>query len=115
MEQDVDAAASVGPVAPARHNAPGKSLEANSALTAERLRFEEEQSYYNELYLLAPVGYFLVAFDSAILQANLAGAELLGIERAHSNRHHFRSFIRTSYLPDTDSHRQRLVLPRLAP
>ncbi|WP_229518376.1 bifunctional diguanylate cyclase/phosphodiesterase [Massilia sp. PAMC28688] len=98
----MDAAPGAGPVTMGRRTGNGMSLQAESALTAERLRFEQEQSYYNELYLLAPVGYFLVAFDSAILQTNLVGADMLGIVRDDSLRHHFRSFIRTSFLPDYD-------------
>ncbi len=102
MEKDVDAAVLTPPALPARRHVPGAELEVSGAITAERLRFEEEQSYYNELYLLAPVGYFLVAFDSAILQTNLVGAQMLGIEREHCLQHHFRTFVRTSFLPDYD-------------
>ncbi len=71
-----------------------------SGVSVDRLRYEEEQAYYNELYLLAPVGYFLVAFDSQILQANLVGADMLGIERIHCGAHHFRSFIAPDFLHD---------------
>jgi diguanylate cyclase (GGDEF)-like protein/PAS domain S-box-containing protein len=74
----------------------------SGGLTAERLRFEEEQAYYNDQYLLAPVGYCVVGFDSTILQVNLVGAAMLGIERAHPGRHHFRSFVRPGYLADFD-------------
>ncbi|MES2018954.1 MAG: EAL domain-containing protein [Pseudomonadota bacterium] len=74
----------------------------SSGVSVERLRYEEEQAYYNELYLLAPVGYFLVGFDSQILQANLVGAAMLGIERAHAPAHHFRAFIAPGFLHDYD-------------
>lgn len=72
-------------------------------VTVDRLRYEEEQSYYNELYLLAPVGYFLVGFDSTILQVNLVGADMLGIARARPGEHHFRAFVTPSFLPDFDA------------
>ena len=36
---------------------------------------------YNELFLLAPFGFFLVGPDGAILQANLCGARMLGLPR----------------------------------
>jgi len=72
-------------------------------VTVDRLRYEEEQAYFNELYLLAPVGYFLVGFDSTILQANLVGADMLGIARARPGCHHFRAFIAPSFLPDFDA------------
>ncbi|RJG25895.1 putative bifunctional diguanylate cyclase/phosphodiesterase [Massilia cavernae] len=74
-----------------------------SGVTVDRLRHEEEQAYYNDLYLLAPVGYFVVGLDHGILQANLVGAEMLGIPRATPQRHQLRSFISPAYLPDFDS------------
>ncbi|HEY0490499.1 MAG TPA: EAL domain-containing protein [Telluria sp.] len=73
-----------------------------SGVTMARLRQEEECCYYNDLYLLAPVGYFVVAFDQSILQANLVGADMLGIPRANPRGHRLRSFISSSYLPDFD-------------
>ena len=73
-----------------------------SGVTVERLRYEEERGYYNELYLLAPVGYFVVAFDQTILQANLVGAEMLGIPRANPKIHRLRTFVSPSYLSDFD-------------
>lgn len=38
----------------------------DSGVSAERLRHEQEQARYNDLYLLAPVGYFVVGFDGRI-------------------------------------------------
>ena len=86
----------------ARAGGVGEPLCDSSGLTAERLRFEEEHAYYNELYLLAPVGYFLIGFDGAILQVNLAGASMLGIERVNPVRHRLRAFIRPGYYADYD-------------
>jgi diguanylate cyclase (GGDEF)-like protein/PAS domain S-box-containing protein len=71
---------------------PARPQEGSGA-SAQRLRHEQEQAHYNELYLLAPSGYFVVAFDTAILQANLAGAQMLGIARTGPARHRFRSFV----------------------
>jgi diguanylate cyclase (GGDEF)-like protein/PAS domain S-box-containing protein len=73
-----------------------------SGVTVDRLRHEEEQGYYNDLYLLAPVGYFVVAFDQTILQANLVGAGMLGIERANPRAHRLRTFVSPAYLSDFD-------------
>ncbi len=69
-------------------------------VTVERLRHEQEHAWYNELYLLAPVGYFLVGLDCCILQVNLVGADLLGISRAQCRAHRFRHFVSPSYLGD---------------
>ena len=74
----------------------------SSGVTVDRLRYEQEQAYYNELYLLAPVAYFLIAFDSQILQTNLIGADMLGISRAAPHAHRFRSFVTSGFRPDFD-------------
>ena len=71
-------------------------------VTVERLRYEQEQAYYNELYLLAPVGYFVLGFDSRILQVNLVGAHMLGIERSCGALRHFRSHVCASFIADFD-------------
>ena len=36
-------------------------------------------SRFNDFYLLAPVGYFVLSFDTTILQMNVVGADLLGL------------------------------------
>ncbi len=69
---------------------------------AARQRHLDEQDYYNSLYLMAPVGYFVIAFDTSILQVNLVGAEMLGIARAHPGGRHFRSYVCPQFLPDFD-------------
>ena len=72
----------------------------SSGVTVDRLRYEQEQAYYNELYLLAPVGYFLLAFDSKILQVNLVGADMLGIGRVGCGGHCFRAYVSPGFLHD---------------
>jgi diguanylate cyclase (GGDEF)-like protein/PAS domain S-box-containing protein len=75
----------------------------DSGVSAERLRHEQEQAHFNELYLLAPVGYFVVAFDGRILQANVAGAQLLGIPRSAVGGHRFRDFVRRAWRDEFDA------------
>jgi diguanylate cyclase (GGDEF)-like protein/PAS domain S-box-containing protein len=65
----------------------------DSGVTLERLRHEQEQARYNELYLLAPFGYFVLAFDGSILQANLVGAQMLGMTRETVLRQPLRSVV----------------------
>ncbi|MBM2843095.1 MAG: domain S-box protein, partial [Anaerolineales bacterium] len=52
----------------------------------ELRRAQEElgasRSKYSDLYDMAPVGYFTVGEEGVILQANLRGADLLGVERS---------------------------------
>jgi diguanylate cyclase (GGDEF)-like protein/PAS domain S-box-containing protein len=91
MENDDVQAALPGPAE--RSAADTARHQLDSGVSIERLRHEQEQAHYNELYLLAPSGYFVVGFDSAILQANLAGAQMLGIPRSGPVRHCFRSFV----------------------
>jgi PAS domain-containing protein len=74
----------------------------DSGVSAERLRHEQEQAHFNELHLLAPSGYFVVAFDGRILQANVAGAQLLGVPRAAVGGHRFRDFVRLSWREEFD-------------
>lgn len=102
MDKKFAPAPQASPLLHARPARAGDPVQDSSGVTVERLRFEEEQAYYNELYLLAPVGYFLVAFDSTILQVNLVGAAMLGIERIQPGRHRFRAFIRPGYHADFD-------------
>jgi diguanylate cyclase (GGDEF)-like protein/PAS domain S-box-containing protein len=62
----------------------------------------QEQAYFNDVYLLAPVGYFVLGFDTTILQMNVVGADLLGLPRTNPEQAHFRSFICTRFLDDFD-------------
>jgi diguanylate cyclase (GGDEF)-like protein/PAS domain S-box-containing protein len=81
---------------------PARRAMDSSGISLERKRRDDEAAYFNELYLLAPVGYFVVGFDSRILQANLVGAEMLGIARANPGTHRFRSFISDACGADFD-------------
>ncbi|CDG82536.1 putative bifunctional diguanylate cyclase/phosphodiesterase [Janthinobacterium agaricidamnosum] len=74
----------------------------DAAFSPERLRHEREQAYFNDIYLLAPVAYFVLGFDTTILQVNLLGAELLGVTRAHPGHIHFRQFVSAPFLHDFD-------------
>jgi diguanylate cyclase (GGDEF)-like protein/PAS domain S-box-containing protein len=83
-------------------NQPGPASRSGSGMSPERARIEAELAYYNDLYLLAPVGYFVLAFDTAILQANLTGATMLGIARSAPGGRHFREFVHAPFQPDFD-------------
>ncbi|ALK99691.1 diguanylate cyclase [Massilia sp. WF1] len=67
------------------------------------MRHEQEQAHFNELYLLAPSGYFVVAFDGRILQANVAGAQLIGVARGALGAHRFRDFVRRAWREEFDA------------
>ncbi|CAN7282435.1 EAL domain-containing protein [Pseudoduganella sp. LjRoot289] len=72
-------------------------------LTPARLRYEQEQAYFNDIYLLAPVGYFVLAFDTTLLQLNLVGADLLGLPRANPARAKLRDYVAPRFQADFDA------------
>lgn len=64
---------------------------------------EAERERFDDLYLLAPVGVFLLESDTTILQANLVGADLLGIDRAAAAQERFRGYVAPRFLGDFDA------------
>ncbi|MDR7051420.1 diguanylate cyclase (GGDEF)-like protein/PAS domain S-box-containing protein [Duganella sp. 3397] len=63
---------------------------------------DAEQSFFDELYLLAPVGYCVLGLDTTILQMNVSGAELLGVPRSNPERLALRHFVAPRFLDDFD-------------
>ncbi|WP_229207417.1 MULTISPECIES: bifunctional diguanylate cyclase/phosphodiesterase [unclassified Duganella] len=64
---------------------------------------------FDDLYLLAPVGYFVLSLDSTILQMNLVGADLLGLARANPDKATLRQFIAPRFHEDFDHFLRRAV------
>ena len=58
----------------------------NVELQATQASLEATAARYTDLYDFAPMGYFALERNSAITRTNLAGARLLGVERAHCCR-----------------------------
>ena len=54
----------------------------NDELRRTQAELEASKARYFDLYDLAPVGYFTVSEKGLILEANLTGAELLGVARS---------------------------------
>jgi PAS domain S-box-containing protein len=65
----------------------------NEELRQSREEFEFSRNKYTELYDFAPVGYFTFDAAGVIREANLAGAQLLGIEKRVLVNKHFSEFI----------------------
>ncbi|TFW33107.1 putative bifunctional diguanylate cyclase/phosphodiesterase [Massilia horti] len=107
MDNDDVQAARQGECAPGDPSLADEQLD--SGVTIERLRREQEQARYNELYLLAPSGYFVVAFDGTILQANLAGAQMLGFARGRPGNLRLRSFVEPGHRADFDGFFQQAL------
>jgi diguanylate cyclase (GGDEF)-like protein/PAS domain S-box-containing protein len=90
---------------------PGLPMFADAAaLTPYALRDgAAEPSWFNDMYLLAPVGYFVLAFDTTILQMNVVGADLLGLPRSNPERATLRQFIAPRFHEDFDRFMRRAV------
>ena len=72
----------------------------NAELQECRDRAETLLEKYTELYDFAPVGYLSMDQKCRILEVNLAGAALLGIERARLIKHSLLSFVARPCKPD---------------
>lgn len=65
----------------------------NKELAQSRAELEAALRQYTDLYDFAPVGYFTLARDGTIHQANLAGANLLGVEPNELTQQHMKEFV----------------------
>ena len=68
----------------------------NEELVLMRAGLEEALEKYTDLYDFAPVGYVTLGRDGAIRRVNLAGASLLGVERARLPGRRFGIFVADS-------------------
>jgi len=66
----------------------------NEELRRSQIETEEARRKYSELYDFAPIGYFTLDSQGVILEANLTGAALLGLNRRGLIRRGFRQFVR---------------------
>jgi PAS domain S-box-containing protein len=65
----------------------------NAELQAARDQLEVALEKYTDLYDFAPVGYFSIDDQGFILEMNLAGAALLGVERSRLVNRRLQSFV----------------------
>ncbi len=65
----------------------------NEELLRARRAAEEASEKYGDLFDFAPVGYFLWDAEGRILEINLAGAALLGLDRSALSRKQFGQFV----------------------
>jgi PAS domain S-box-containing protein len=65
----------------------------NEELRQAQLDLEAARDKYSDLYDFAPVGYFSISDKGLILDANLMGTTMLGIEREKLTGRHFSQFI----------------------
>ncbi|WP_229262069.1 putative bifunctional diguanylate cyclase/phosphodiesterase [Duganella guangzhouensis] len=89
---------------------PGLSVFAEQASVTPYAAVDAvDQTYFNDVYLLAPVGYFVLAFDTTILQMNVVGADLLGLARNNPERAQLRQFVAPRFHDDFDDFLRRAV------
>ncbi len=69
-------------------------------LLQSREELEEGLERFTELYDFAPLGYLMLARDGTILQVNLTGTKLLGVERSLLVGDRFERFVATEDIPD---------------
>jgi PAS domain S-box-containing protein len=69
----------------------------NQELHEAQIRLEDSRRKYFDLYNFAPVGYFTLDKEGIILDANLTGAVLLGVERLNLQKRAFIQFIDPNY------------------
>jgi PAS domain S-box-containing protein len=65
----------------------------NEELRRSRAEVETGLERYTKLYDFAPVSYLTLGRDGTIIQVNLTGARLLGVERARLKGRHFKFFV----------------------
>ncbi len=65
----------------------------NQELRRTQLVIEKMRDRYVDLYELAPVGHLTLNRDGLIIELNLTGAEMMGVERSKMINRHFSSFV----------------------
>ncbi len=68
-------------------------------LVQARAELEAALRQYTDLYDFAPVGYFTLTHDSTIRQANLAGANLLGVKHNELSQRRLGVFVASESRP----------------
>ena len=71
----------------------------NEALEESHARLEASAARYTDLYDFAPVSYFTLGLKGEIIQSNLAGARMLGLDRSRLLDHRFDAFVASADLP----------------
>ena len=69
-------------------------------LLHSREELEQGLAQFTELYDFAPLGYLTLARDGTILQVNLTGSKLLGVERSLLEGDRFERFVATENVAD---------------
>lgn len=87
----------------------------NEELRASRAQVEAGLARYTDLYDFAPVGYVTLRRDGVIVQTNLAGARLLGRERARLTGSRFGAFVVATDLPGFNAFLEQVFAGQTGP
>ncbi|MEI6393754.1 MAG: PAS domain S-box protein [Verrucomicrobiota bacterium] len=71
----------------------------NETLEESHARLKASAARYTNLYDFAPVSYFTLGHQGEIIQSNLAGARMLGLERSRLLDRRFEIFVASADLP----------------
>lgn len=85
----------------------------NEELEAVQAELETSRDKYVKLYDFAPTGYFLFDEDGLIIEANLTGARLLGVNRNHLVKKPFMTYVASASQTLFFSHRSKAFATRL--
>jgi chemotaxis family two-component system sensor kinase Cph1 len=66
----------------------------NDELRESQIKLEDSRHKYFDLYNFAPAGYFTLDEDGIILDVNLAGSALLGVERRNLHKRAFIQYVK---------------------
>jgi chemotaxis family two-component system sensor kinase Cph1 len=80
----------------------------NEELREAQIKSEDSKREYFDLYNFAPLGYFTLNKEGIILQVNIAGATLLGVERINLNKTAFIQYIALDYRNQFHHHIKRV-------
>ena len=84
----------------------------NEALRKSQAETAESQYKYSDLYDFAPVGYFTFDRKGHIIEANVTGASLLGVEKRSLAKQPFQRFVAPEYFNIFQSHLQKALESR---
>lgn len=87
----------------------------NEQLRSSSAQLEAALGRYTELYDFSPLAYFTLDRSGTILQTNLAGAKLMGIERTRLAHRRLGAFIATPDLPELNAFLGEIFDARPAP
>jgi PAS domain S-box-containing protein len=80
----------------------------NEELRSTRAKLEESSNRYAELYDFSPVGYFTITARGLVREANLTGAEMLGVTKRLVTDKPFSLFIERGDLAVYQAHRKEV-------